>query len=81
MLLVRVVVCEGRERHGYEVRRAGGGDRGGVPLGFSVEYWVSGACLSCKRNYDMFTKMSMLAKFLNVMNHHILYYYGSCGFL
>ena len=36
VLLVRVVVCEGRERHGYEVRRAGGGDRGGVPLGFSV---------------------------------------------
>jgi len=29
-----VVVCEGRGRHGYEVRCAGGGDRGGGPLGY-----------------------------------------------
>ena len=31
MLAVHVVVCEGRERHGYEVRRAGGGIGAGFP--------------------------------------------------
>lgn len=48
----------GRGRHGYEVDGCGGGDRGGVPLGFFLQYGVSGrVSLLCEEIWGVWSWM------------------------